>query len=279
MNITVIGIGLIGGSMALDLKSSSDKTKIIGVEANARNAQSAIDNGLVDTIRPLNEAIEDAELIVLAAPPDASLELLPTILDNIENQYVTDVCSVKTPLIKAIQNHPKRANYIAAHPMAGTEHSGPEASIYGLFDEKACIFCDTEQNSSPALQAVRNLYETLNMRIIQMDSESHDKHAAFVSHISHISSFALALTVLDKEQSEQNIFNLASGGFDSTVRLAKSAASMWRPVFELNRENILEVIDNYTAHLKNFREAIANTKSDEISELINESNKIKKVLK
>jgi prephenate dehydrogenase len=214
----------------------------------------------------------------LAIPVDAAVKILPFILDKVDKQIITDMCSTKEQLCLSVKDHPKRKNYVAAHPMAGTEYSGPWAAKPGLFDGKAVIFCDTENSSIRANSTVRLMFDTLNMRPVLMDAAQHDKHAAYVSHISHISSFALALTVLDQEKNENNIFDLASGGFDSTVRLAKSSSEMWSPIFEQNAENVVAVIETYIKYLENFKTAIQEHDSDKITSLILSSNKIKRVL-
>jgi len=232
----------------------------------------------VDEIETLQIAVEKSDLIILAIPVDAAVKLLPVILDKVDKQIITDMCSTKEQLCNAVKEHKKRNNYVAAHPMAGTEFSGPWAAKPGLFDGKAVIFCDTGQSGIRAISMVRLLFDTLNMRPVQMDSAQHDKHAAYVSHISHISSFALALTVLEQERNEKNIFDLASGGFDSTVRLAKSSAEMWSPIFEQNAENVITVIETYIRYLEDFKSAIQDHDSDKITGLIHSSNKIKRVL-
>lgn len=278
MRISIIGLGLIGGSMAIDLRKKGFATHITGVEANKLHAQTALDLGLVDEIAPLDDAIKNVDLIILAIPANATIQLLPQILDQIENQIVTDVCSVKGNICKRVKNHAKRMNFVAAHPMAGTEYSGPLAAVQGLFDGKSVILGDVEDSSREALNIVEEMYHHLNMPSIYMNSNSHDIHAAYVSHISHVSSFALALTVLSKEKNEKNIFNLASGGFDSTVRLAKSSAEMWTPIFEDNSENILTVLDDYIDQLNHFKKVIKEKDNEQMSKMINEANKIKKVL-
>jgi len=205
--------------------------------------------------------------------------VLPKVLDLVENQLVTDMCSTKSTILERIKYHPKRKQYVAAHPMAGTEYSGPWAAISGLFDGKACIFCDTEDSDIRAVAQIKRMYETLNMRVIYMNGINHDVHAAYISHISHISSFALALTVLEKERNEKHIFDLASGGFDSTVRLAKSSAEMWTPIFHQNKDNVLTVLDTYIGKLQEFRKFIDEDQTEKVHELIKESNKIKRVIK
>ncbi len=278
MTVGIIGMGLIGGSMAIDLKKRNFAARIVGYDKSDLHAKTAHHLGIVDELGTLEETVASADLVILAIPADATLTVLPKVMDLIDDQVVTDVCSIKGNLAERIKYHQKRSNYVAAHPMAGTEHTGPWAAHSGLFDGKAVILCDAENSSEDALRLVRNMYDQLHMRPVYMNSFNHDAHAAYVSHISHISSFALALTVLDKERNEKNIFDLASGGFDSTVRLAKSSADMWTPIFAQNSDNVVTVLDTYIDKLKQFREAIKENNKPAINELINESNKIKKVL-
>lgn len=279
MIITVIGLGLIGGSSSIDLRKRQFATHIIGVDNDKVNASAALNIGIVDELCELEQAVERAELIILAVPVDAAVKLLPPILDIVDKQIVTDMCSTKSHLAEMVKYHPKRKQYVASHPMAGTEFSGPWAAISGMFDGKAAIMCDTEESDIRAIALIKRMYEVLNMRIIYMNSTNHDVHTAYISHISHISSFALALTVLEKERNEKHIFDLASGGFDSTVRLAKSSADMWAPIFSQNRDNILTVLDTYIDKLKEFRSLIDNGDIDNLKSLVKESNRIKRVLK
>jgi len=278
MKVCIIGLGLIGGSMAIDLKKRGFTEHIIGVDADKLHAHTAERLGLADEIATLEEGIKKSDLILVATPANASLNLLPKILDLITHQVVTDVCSIKKNICNRIKNHTKRGQYVAAHPMAGTEHTGPWAAIPNLFDGKAVIIAESEDSSARALALVKKIYKLLNMHMVYMSAHHHDIHAAYVSHISHISSFALALTVLEKEKNEKNIFEMASGGFDSTVRLAKSSAEMWTPIFEQNSENITAVLDHYIDQLKEFREHITQGNSNLISQKINQANHIKRVL-
>ncbi len=280
MIVAVIGLGLIGGSAAIDLKKRGFAEKIIGVDNDQITAATAQHIGFVDEILPLEDAVKQAKLTIVAIPVDAAIRVLPKILDLVdENQYVTDMCSTKGKLIEWVKYHPKRRQYVASHPMAGTEFSGPWAALSGLFDGKATILCDTEDSDIRAVALVRRMYEVLNMRVIFMNGSNHDVHTAYVSHISHISSFALALTVLEKEKNEKHIFDLASGGFDSTVRLAKSSAEMWAPIFSQNKDNIITVLDTYISKLKAFRKSIENEDTEHIYEMIHDSNRIKRVIK
>lgn len=278
MKICVIGLGLIGGSMAIDLKKRGFCKHVAGVDTNAGHAIKALDLGIVDEIVSLENGVKESDLVILAVPADATLKLLPDVMNLVNEQIVTDVCSTKESICESIKNHPKRMNFVAGHPMAGTEFSGPEAAFPGLFDGKATIICEDEKSSDKAKVAIQNLYETLNMRIIKMDSKNHDVHAAYVSHISHISSFALALTVLEQEANEKNIFDLASGGFDSTVRLAKSSAAMWAPILADNSENVTQVLQTYIDRLNDFKTAIEKKDLEAITQNIEEANKIKKIL-
>lgn len=279
MKICIVGLGLIGGSMAIDLKRRGFAQEIIGVDTNKLHANTALQLGIVDQIEDLKKGMTNAELIVLATPVDVTCLLLPKVLDQIEDQTVIDVSSTKESIIQMVSLHSNRNHFVSTHPMAGTENSGPWAATAGLFDGKAVIFTDVEDSDPQRVNSVELLYESLGMRPLNMNSKDHDIHVAFVSHISHISSMALALTVLDKEQNEKNIFNLASGGFDSTVRLAKSSADMWTPIFMQNQNNLLTVLDTYLHKLHEFRELIENSDPEGMYKLITQANKIRKVLK
>jgi prephenate dehydrogenase len=280
MKIAVIGIGLIGGSMMIDLRKRGFADHIIGVDSNLQHQNIATLCGLVDEIDTLENAIDRSDLIILCTPVDANCKMLPVILDRIDgtSKVVTDMGSTKGSISKVSENHPKRGRYVAAHPMAGTEYSGPLAAIGRLFDYKPAIICDPELCDHDALELVEKMLTTLNMRIVYMKSSDHDIHVAYVSHISHITSFSLALTVLDKEHEEQNILTLAGGGFESTVRLAKSNGETWAPIFLENSKFILEVIDTYTEKMSQFRKMIAEKDLTGLKALMDEANKIRKIL-
>jgi prephenate dehydrogenase len=280
MKIAVIGIGLIGGSMMIDLRKRGFANQIIGVDTNLQHQNIATLCGLVDEIDTLESAIDRSDLIILCTPVDANCKMLPAILDRIDgtSKVVTDMGSTKGSISKVSENHPKRGRYVAAHPMAGTEYSGPLAAIGRLFDYKPAIICDPELCDHDALELVEKMLTTLNMRIVYMKSSDHDTHVAYVSHISHITSFSLALTVLDKEHEEQNILTLAGGGFESTVRLAKSNGDTWAPIFLENSKYILEVIDTYTEKMSQFRMLIAEKDLNGLKALMDEANKIRKIL-
>ena len=281
MKVGIIGLGLIGGSMAVDLRRRGFADEVLGVETDPVNAAAAEKIGLADRIVSFEECVGQADLVVLAVPVGAAVKMLPQVLDRFAGQkkVVIDVCSTKEQLARAVKYHPERRRYVGTHPMAGTEYSGPWAAMPGLFDGHAGIICDAQESDQKAVRTVECLYETLNMRTIYMDSSSHDVHTAYVSHISHVTSFALALTVLDKEKDEKHIFDLASGGFSSTVRLAKSSPDMWTPILTQNRDNVLHVIDTYIDKMQAFRAAIEDGDEDAIRGLIEESNKIRRIIR
>ena len=284
MKLGVIGWGLIGGSMAIDLKRRGFAAEVLGVDADPVNASAAEKMGLVDRVVSFDECVDSSDLVIVAVPVGAALRLLPMVLDRFErtgaaDKIVIDVCSTKEQLARQVKYHPLRSRYVASHPMSGTEYSGPWAAKSGLFDGRAGIICDSQESDAKAVKIVESLYDTLNMRIIYMNSSSHDVHTAYVSHVSHVTSFALALTVLEKEKDEKHIFDLASGGFSSTVRLAKSGADMWTPIFMQNSDNVLRVMDTYIEKMNAFRKAIADGDEKTVHELIEEANKIRRIIR
>ena len=305
--VGIIGLGLIGGSMALDLKRRGFASRTLGVENDTVSAHAAKTIGLVDEVVSYEDCIRRADIIVVAVPVGTAVKMVPDILDRLaapegegspagtsalksvpagdpspfraSAKIVIDVCSTKEPVCRAVEGHPCRAQYVSTHPMAGTEYSGPWAAQPGLFDGRACILADAEESAPSAVETIEALYGALNMRVLRMDARQHDVHTAYVSHISHVTSFALALTVLDKEKDEKHIFDLASGGFSSTVRLAKSNPDMWVPILTQNRDNVLQVMDTYIDKMSQFRDAVAARDDARIRELILQANKIKKIIR
>jgi prephenate dehydrogenase len=279
MTITIVGIGLIGGSLAITLKENGFADRIIGVDVSQDNLDKAIRRRLIDEDKPLDLALSETDIVVLATPVDVMLKLLPNILDKIDDhQVVMDVGSTKKCLLDMVRHHPRRPRFVPTHPMAGTEYSGPEAAIPNLFDYKYTVFCEVEDSDPEAVNLIRRLYESIPMEIACLKAAEHDVHTAYVSHISHLSSFALALTVLAKEKDEDRIFELASSGFSSTVRLAKSSADMWVPIFRQNRDNILDVLDEHINQLARFRSLLIKNDFDTFYDLIHESNRIRGIL-
>jgi prephenate dehydrogenase len=280
MTIGAVGIGLIGGSLMIDLRKRGFADRIIGVDSNLQHRNIAELCGLVDETDTLEEAVDRSDLIILSTPVDTNCEMLPGILDRIAgtSKVVTDMGSTKGEIARISERHPGRGRYVALHPMAGTEFSGPLAAIGRLFDYKNVIICDPELSDKDALGIVEKMLDILNMRKVYMNSSDHDVHVAYVSHISHITSFSLALSVLDKEREEQNILTLAGGGFESTVRLAKSNGETWAPIFLENSRFIIEVIDNYIEKMNLFRKMISEKDKDGLKALMEEANKIRKIL-
>jgi prephenate dehydrogenase len=279
ITVAIIGTGLIGGSMAIALKEKGIADKIIGVDADEAHRQRALDLRLVDEISDIDEAIAKSDLVVIAVPVDATEQLLPALMDKVDKQVVMDVGSTKHGVLSVIAHHTKRARFVATHPMWGTEYSGPNAAISGAFVNKATVICNKEENDADALEMVESIYKTLGMHLLYMDAAAHDLHAAYVSHISHITSFALANTVLEKEREEDAIFELASGGFESTVRLAKSNPSMWVPIFMQNRENVLDVLNEHISQLRKFKACLEKENYEYLRELIENANKIRRIIK
>ena len=285
--------------MAIDIKRRGFASEVLGAEADGVNASAAEKMGLADRIAGFEECVRESDLVILAVPAGVAVRMLSEVLDIFGqcqdsgdahesswqnaggtcSKVVMDVCSTKERLVEAVRSHPMRRRYVATHPMAGTEYSGPWAAMPGLFDGRACIICNREDSDRDAVATVERLYDVLNMRQIDLDASNHDMHTAYVSHISHITSFALALTVLDKEKNEKHIFDLASGGFSSTVRLAKSSADMWVPIFSQNRDNVLKVTDTYIEMMKRFREAIASGNENSVRSMIEEANRIRRILR
>ena len=278
MKVVVIGIGLIGGSMVLDIKALHPEATILGMDANENHLQQAIDLGVVEKVGT-TEDLADADFVIVSVPVDIALVVLPQVLDAVgENTIVFEVGSTKLPICEAVANHPKRRNYIATHPIAGTEFSGPSAAIKGLFQGKTNIICEVEKTTFKLQEKALQLFTALGMRIRYMDPEAHDKHIAYVSHLSHISSFMLGKTVIDKETEEQDIFDMAGSGFESTVRLAKSSPAMWTPIFKQNKKQVVNTLDEYISNLSKFRELLENDDFDAIYEEMQSVNRIKEIL-
>ncbi|QTE21874.1 prephenate dehydrogenase [Polaribacter cellanae] len=277
-NIFFIGIGLIGGSFAIDIKKSNSKVVIHGIDTNKNHLKEAQKLGIIQQKAILND-LENADLVIVSIPVDATVKLLPTILDKIsDNTLVVDAGSTKDAICKAVEHHPKRRNFLACHPIAGTEKSGPTAAISGLYKGKTNIICEVEKTTFKLQEKALKLFMDIGMRIRYMDPVSHDKHIAYVSHLSHISAFMLGKTVINKEKNERDIFDMAGSGFESTVRLAKSSPAMWTPIFEQNKENVIETLEEYINNLQHFKELM---QQDNFSEIFNEmenTNYIKQIL-
>ncbi|WP_066223964.1 prephenate dehydrogenase [Formosa haliotis] len=278
-NIVVVGIGLIGGSMVKDLKKAHPETKIIGVDKNKDHLNEALVRGLIDEKGNI-DVVKNADLVILSIPVDASVNLLPEILDLVQDDaLVIDVGSTKLDICNAVEHHKNRRNYLACHPIAGTEFSGPQAAIFDLFRQKTNIICEVEKTAFKLQERALKVFSDLGMRIRYMNPESHDKHIAYVSHLSHISSFMLGKTVIDKERNERDIFDMAGSGFASTVRLAKSSPNMWTPIFKQNKTNVIETLEEYINNLNQFKILLEQDDFEAIFNEMKNTNRIKDILK
>ena len=278
MKTTIIGLGLIGGSLAKDLRKNRFATEITGVENNPDHAQQALDLGLVDKIESLEESLKESDLVIIAIPVDKEIEILPTVLNNIgSGATVTDMSSTKFEIINSVKDHKRRRNFVPAHPMSGTENSGPSAALEELFRDKITIICDHADSGPQHLALVEKMFQTLGMKIAYMSADEQDHSTAYVSHLPHAAAFALANAVQDKED-RSIIFDLASGGFRSTVRLAKSSNTMWHPIFQQNRKYVVESLDVYLKHLQEFRDCLHDQNDEKLRNLIVNANKIRSIL-
>lgn len=277
--VYIIGIGLIGGSLAMDIKTKYADSQIFGIDINNDHLSKAKQLGIIQE-SALYSDLKGANLVILSVPVDIAVIELPKILDAIGGDtLVIDVGSTKQPICDAVKNHGNRRNFLAAHPIAGTEFSGPAAAVSGLFQKKTNIICEVEKTAFKLQEIALQLFSDLEMRIRYMNPEAHDKHIAYVSHLSHISSFMLGKTVIEKEKNERDIFDMAGSGFESTVRLAKSSPKMWTPIFRQNRANVIETLDEYINNLKQFKNAMEADDFDEIYKSMEDANHIKDILK
>ena len=274
----IIGLGLIGGSFALELKKRLQYT-IVGIDKNPQHLQEALALGIISEAIDYPQ-IADADLVLVAVPVNRIAQVVHEVLDHVgENTLVMDVGSVKESICKEVAQHPRRSQFVAAHPMAGTEYSGPQAALYDLFDGKVMALCEVEKSNWKLLDRALDISKALNMRVKMMSPTDHDLHTAYVSHLSHVSSFMLGKTVLEIEKDEAQIFDLASTGFASTVRLAKSHPQMWTPIFLENKTNVLKALTEYIKNLENFKHLLETDQTDAITQNIKEANYIRKILK
>lgn len=278
MNIFIIGIGLIGGSMARDMKHMYPEAQIYGIDNDPSHLKEALDLGLIDKRSDYKE-LSRADVVIVGIPVDQMLTELPKILDTIHDEaLVIDAGSTKALICRMLEEHPRRRNFLACHPIAGTEFSGPSAAVEGLFRGKTNIICEVEKTAFKLQEKALDLFRDLGMRIRYMNPEAHDKHIAYVSHLSHISSFMLGKTVIEKEKNERDIFDMAGSGFESTVRLAKSSPAMWTPIFEQNKANVVETLEEYIANLKAFKQKLVEDDYEGIYREMDNTNKIKEIL-
>ena len=278
MNVFIIGTGLIGGSFALDIQQEYKEARIYGIDQNEEHLHEAIALGVVHDPAKL-EDLKIADVVIISIPVDASLDLIPTVLDLVnDDAVVIDAGSTKQGICEVVKNHPKRRNFLAAHPIAGTEFSGPRAALRGLYQEKTNIICEVEKTAFKLQERALEIFRRIGMRIRYMDPVSHDKHIAYVSHLSHISSFMLGKTVIEKEKNERDIFDMAGSGFESTVRLAKSSPAMWTPIFEQNKENVIETLEEYINNLEQFKRLMQEGNFQAVYEEMENTNHIRNIL-
>ncbi|WP_373518930.1 prephenate dehydrogenase [Pricia sp.] len=279
MNVFIIGIGLIGGSFAKDIKRLRPESKIYGIDTNPAHEEEALSLGIIDTKSNYGE-LGIADMVIVMVPVDAMVMELPKILDAVnDNCVVFDGGSTKSLVCKTVADHPKRRNYLSAHPIAGTEFSGPSAAIENLYAGKTNIICEVEKTAFKLQEKALELFHEMGMRICYMNPEAHDKHIAYVSHLSHISSFMLGKTVIEKEKNERDIFDMAGSGFESTVRLAKSSPAMWTPIFKHNKDNVLDTLTEYIQNLQEFKQLLENDDYEGIYREMNDTNRIREILK
>lgn len=279
MKILIAGLGLIGGSFALALRDRGIADEILGVEKSDENAAEALWLGLADRIVTLEEGVPQADLVVLATPVDTIPLMAIKALNHVtDRQVVMDMGSIKAELCEVISMHARRGRFVAAHPMWGTEYSGPRAAQHGAFTGRNAVLCEAERSDADALATVERIFRTLDVPVVYMGAEEHDLHAAYVSHISHVTSFALALTVLEKEREERHIFDLAGGGFESTVRLAKSAAATWVPILLRNKYNVLDVLREHIHQLQIMRRMIERDDAEGLTSAFGKANSIQRII-
>lgn len=280
MKVVIIGVGLIGGSMALDIRNAEGGgVTILGLDSSKSHLEIARETGIIDAAGT-DADLAEADLVVVSIPVNQIVEALPSVLDRVgDRTLVIDAGSTKAPICQRVSGHPKRRNFLACHPIAGTEFTGPAAATQGLFREKVNIICEVEETAFAIQERGLELFRKLGMRIRYMNPAAHDRHIAYVSHLSHISSFMLGKTVIEKEKNERDIFDMAGSGFESTVRLAKSSPAMWTPIFEQNKENVLETLDEYIANLKEFRSLLKADQYEALFEEMQQTNRIREILK
>jgi len=271
MKVGLIGVGLMNGSLALDLKSAHPSVLIYGVSRTETTLSNAMELGLIDHRATIDE-LKDMDLVSVAIPVEATAFLLPKILDAVgPNTLVIDMGSTKTAICESVAQHPKREQFLACHPIAGTEFSGPQAAIRNLYKDKVNMLCEINKTRPELLERARSIFTNLGMQLREIEPIAHDRHIAYVSHLSHITSFMLGKTVMEKEEDEQNIFDMAGSGFSSTVRLAKSSPEMWMPIFKQNKHNVIETLDEYISNMEYFKSLLAN---DDYTTLVEEMKKI-----
>ncbi|PUE64079.1 prephenate dehydrogenase [Arcobacter caeni] len=276
MNIGIIGLGLMGGSLAKAVKRYGIANKVYGFTNSEKNKKDILDLNLVDELVDLETLKKVSDVIILAIPVDAIIGMFPDFLDINENTTIIDMGSTKEYIVKSI---PKkiRQNFIAAHPMTGTEKSGPKAAIDDLYEGKTVVFCDLEDNGNLHVNKAFKIFQAIGMRIVVMDSNQHDIHACFMSHLPHILSFSLANTVMSHED-PKSIIALAAGGFKDMSRIAKSSPRMWGDIFKQNKKNLLASIDLFENQLQNAKKMLEEDNYELLEEWMKKANTLHEIL-
>ena len=278
MNVFIIGTGLIGGSFSLDIQEAFPEATIFGIDQNPEHLAEAKNLGVIHEEATVAD-LSKADTVYITIPVDASMKVIPRVLDAIrDDAVVIDAGSTKEDICQLVSDHPKRRNFLAAHPIAGTEFSGPKAAMKGLYKGKTNIICEVEKTAFKLQEKALDIFAKIGMRIRYMDPVSHDKHIAYVSHLSHISSFMLGKTVIEKEKNERDIFDMAGSGFESTVRLAKSSPAMWTPIFQQNKSNVIETLDEFIRNLQRFKDLMKEDDFEAIYTEMENTNHIKNIL-
>ena len=275
MKIGIIGLGLMGGSLGLSLKNLDFINEIVGYDHNEKHKSDALSLGLVDAIVSFEE-IKKCDVIFLAIPVNGVIASLQELKDVNAQTTIIDLGSTKEKIIASVPGE-IRKNFVAAHPMTGTENFGPNAAIKGLYDNQVVVLCDLEESGANQRQIARKIFKALNMKKYFMGSHEHDRHAAFISHMPHAISYSIANTVL-KQENRHNILALAAGGFRSMSRLAKSSPYMWEDVFRQNKENLLEAIELFETELQNLKENIINDEWQNVHQEMANANKLHDIL-
>jgi len=279
LKLGLVGVGLMNGSLALDVKNLYNDVEVYGMSRRQTTLDKALELGLID-YRADMHMLADMDVVAVAIPVEATAGLLPQILDHIgSDTLVFDMGSTKAAICQAVAQHPKRNQFLACHPIAGTEFSGPDAALPRLYEGKVNMLCEVEKTRPDLVSKAQKLFSDLGMVLRQIDPVDHDRHIAYVSHLSHISSFMLGKTVMEKEEDEQSIFDMAGSGFSSTVRLAKSSPEMWVPIFKQNKENVLETLEEYIMNLNHFRDLMQSDDYEAMTLQMKEINNIKHILK
>ena len=279
MKVGIVGLGLIGGSIGLKLKDLYDNIIIYGHDIDDDSVSYCLKNKIID-VKFDEEFISELDFLFLAIPVESIKKQLSDYLNKTSSKtLIIDLGSTKFQICNSVENNQNRKNYLAAHPIAGTEFSGPNSAKKDLFNDKVMILCDTEKTDPNLLLYAKKIIKSLGMSIKTMNSKEHDKHIAYVSHLSHISSFMLGKTVMDKEDDEHAIYNMAGSGFESTVRLAKSSPEMWSSIFVENKKNIIESLDEYILNINNFKKLIEVNDQKTLNDEMRRINGIKKILK